>query len=685
MIWGGILYTILLSLTASILIITALYIWWSSQVPGAKMVTLLILTGTLWILAYARELSTVSMSAKLFLDKVQISAMAVVPTLWIVYTLQFSGLEKWLTHKNVALLSIVPCSTILLIFTNESHNLLWSNIGLISRGSTMVLERTFSTGYWIFLAYSYSLILYGSILLTQMFIRSRHLYRQQTWLLLVTLVLPVLGCIIYIMGTIPLVVFGLPLLPVGVTTLVIVWGLARLRLADIAPVAWESVVLSVSDSVIVLDRNNVVVNLNPAMQTLLDRPASELVGQPIEEVWPGPLSFRETVENFPDREVVITIGGIKHTFDIRISPLVDWRGRTVGQVVVFRDITERKKAEELLHESEEKFRTIFENASDEIVYVDTTGKIIDVNKKSEEILGYRREEIIGKNFAEFGFLGEESVRRMIELFRNVIVNGNPIPVNSVELELRHKNGTKILAEVNTQLIMRNGRVEGILSIVRDVTERKQAEEKTRASLREKEILLQEIHHRVKNNLQVISSLLNLQSKYIHDIQYKEMLRECQNRIKSMAIIHEKLYQSENLAEINFEEYIRSLVQGLLHSYKVNKNKVTVAIDVGDVLLSIDTAIPCGLIVNELVSNSLKHAFPEGRSGEIGIALHSRDNCVELMVSDNGVGIPENFDFKTSETLGLRLVTILAEDQLDGEITLNRTRGTEFCITFELSR
>ena len=118
---------------------------------------------------------------------------------------------------------------------------------------------------------------------------------------------------------------------------------------------------------------------------------------------------------------------------------------------------------------------------------------------------------------------------------------------------------------------------------------------------------------------------------------------------------------------------------------MNKNKVTVAIDVGDVLLSIDTAIPCGLIVNELVSNSLKHAFPEGRSGEIGIALHSRDNCVELMVSDNGVGIPENFDFKTSETLGLRLVTILAEDQLDGEITLNRTRGTEFCITFELSR
>ncbi|MBU7044938.1 MAG: PAS domain S-box protein, partial [Theionarchaea archaeon] len=254
------------------------------------------------------------------------------------------------------------------------------------------------------------------------------------------------------------------------------------------------------------------------------------------------------------------------------------------------------------------------------------------------------------------------------------------PMDLVELELNTKNGDKIFAEVSTRFIWRNGEIEGILSILRDVTERKKVDEKIKASLKEKEVLLREIHHRVKNNLQVISSLLSLQSAYINDSQLKEMLKEIKNRIRSMALIHEKLYQSEALAKTNFEEYIRSLAHGLVCSYAISTGAVTLTVDVGDVSLSINTAIPCGLIINELVSNSLKHAFPDGK-GEIRIALYPVNDSIELVISDNGVGIPEDIDFKTTETLGLRLVTILVEDQLNGEISLIRNKGTEFRIRF----
>ena len=213
-------------------------------------------------------------------------------------------------------------------------------------------------------------------------------------------------------------------------------------------------------------------------------------------------------------------------------------------------------------------------------------------------------------------------------------------------------------------------------------ERKLAEEKINASLKEKELLLREIHHRVKNNIQVISSLLKLQYDYIKDKEAQEMLIESQNRIEAMALIHEKLYQTENLSRIDFKRYIETLTDTLFDFYGVCAERILLKIDVDKVLFGIDAAIPCGLIVNELVSNSLKHAFPEGRCGEIKIALLPLDeNVFELTVSDNGMGLPRGLDFRNTESLGLQLVNILTE-QLHGEIEIDRASGTEFKITFK---
>jgi two-component sensor histidine kinase len=215
----------------------------------------------------------------------------------------------------------------------------------------------------------------------------------------------------------------------------------------------------------------------------------------------------------------------------------------------------------------------------------------------------------------------------------------------------------------------------------EIADRKQAEEQIKASLEEKELLLKEIHHRVKNNLQVISSLLYLQSKQIEDQTTLSMFHESRHRVRSMALVHEKLYQTKDLASVDFSEYVRQLASYLLRSYGATSNQITLEIDVDRVSLGIDTAIPCGLIVNELVSNSLKHAFPGGQKGKILIELQTtQDGQYALTIGDNGTGIPTNLNLQTTESLGLQLVSTLV-DQLGGDIKVNQKNGTKFEITF----
>jgi two-component sensor histidine kinase len=202
------------------------------------------------------------------------------------------------------------------------------------------------------------------------------------------------------------------------------------------------------------------------------------------------------------------------------------------------------------------------------------------------------------------------------------------------------------------------------------------------SLREKEILLREIHHRTKNNMQIISSLLRLQSKQLEDKKGIAMLKDSQNRIQSMSLIHEKLYESKDLAKVDFGRYIEELTRGLVRFFGERAGRIRLDLDIKDIYLGIDTAIPCGLIINELVTNSLKYAFPEGREGTIHISIRrNAEERIELVISDNGIGIPDDLDFRNTRTLGLQLVTTLSEHQLQGSIELDRTEGTEFSIKF----
>lgn len=287
------------------------------------------------------------------------------------------------------------------------------------------------------------------------------------------------------------------------------------------------------------------------------------------------------------------------------------------------------------------------------------------------------ENLIGKNDYDIW------TKEQAEFFRSVdqrVMAQNHAEYAIVE-PASSPDGEEIWLETNKiPLHDEQGCVIGTLGTAHNITKRKLAEEQIKSSLKEKEVLLKEIHHRVKNNLQVIESLLRLQSRYIKDKQIQAMFRESQHRIKSMALIHEKLYQSKDLAKIDFSEYVRSLVSHLLHSYGGHLNHVNFQLNV-DAFLSIDPAITCGLIINELVSNSLKYAFFNNLdNAEIVISFVVNGHSI-LSIKDNGVGFPNDLDFRDTDSLGLQLVNSLVE-QLDGTIELHIQEGTEFRITFD---
>jgi PAS domain S-box-containing protein len=339
------------------------------------------------------------------------------------------------------------------------------------------------------------------------------------------------------------------------------------------------------------------------------------------------------------------------------------------------DITERKQTEEALKQSQKWLATIFEASLDGIV-VEENEYIVYANRSFAHLYGYDRpEDLMGRHVSIVQ--AAQDNERMLEFGRKRL-RGEPTP-STYEFKGRKKDGTIIDLEASVSTSVIAGR-DYIITVLHDITERKNAEERIKASLKEKEVLLKEIHHRVKNNLQVISSLLNLQAGYIKDRRALEMFKESQNRIRSMALIHEKLYQSKDLARIDFTEYIRNLMTYLFRLYEADTDSIRLKIDTNGVLLAIDTAIPCGLIVNELVSNSLKYAFPQKRKGEISISLHSDGSRFTLTVSDSGIGFPDDLDFRNTESLGLQLVTGLTA-QLDGTVELLNSNGTIFKIAF----
>ena len=361
------------------------------------------------------------------------------------------------------------------------------------------------------------------------------------------------------------------------------------------------------------------------------------------------------------------------------SLLINDRGETVGAMGVSRDITAIKKTEEELRLSEERHRAIYDQAYIGIARIAKMGRFLLVNERLCSMLDFSAEELYKKTFYELA-VQEEVEEGLVDWDR--LLSGN-IPNFSREQTYVRKDGNLLRVNVTVSLVRdANDNPNYFVAVFEDITERKEYERQLEDSIKEKEVLLKEVHHRVKNNMQVISSILNLQSSYVKDETALSILRESQDRIRSMSFVHESLYQSDTLSEVNFSEYIENIARNLFHSYGRPEGGISLEFDLEEINLNLDTSIPCGLIINEVVSNSLKYAFEGRERGRILIGFSRlSDGRLKLVVDDNGIGLPNNFDVENSESLGLQLVTTLIT-QIGGELDIQVKEGTTFSIVFK---
>ncbi len=361
-------------------------------------------------------------------------------------------------------------------------------------------------------------------------------------------------------------------------------------------------------------------------------------------------------------------------YSLRASRMTD---DEIGDLVLAFNqmLAEIQSRDEALRESEERYRTLVEHQQEGLGVVDLSECFVFANPAAHEIFGVPQGELVGKCLSEF--LDENG----FELVKAQTRLRSTVKRTTYDLEITRPDGERrVILITASPRFDKEGNFTGTFGVFRDITVWKHAEERLKRSLEEKEVLLREIHHRVKNNLQIISSLLYLQSRSIADGKAVEIFKESQNRIRSMALIHETLYRSDDLAHIDLSEYIHNLIKFLITSYNVSSGGITFKVDIADVSLSMDTAVPCGLIINELVSNSLKHAFNTGK-GRLWVKLHRvDDNQFEIVVKDDGIGLPSELDIDTSPTLGLRLVKTLVK-QIDGRLEATSCCGTEFRILF----
>ena len=374
---------------------------------------------------------------------------------------------------------------------------------------------------------------------------------------------------------------------------------------------------------------------------------------------------------------IITKQGEERWIAHGCQPVYNNEGEFIGRRASNRDITKRKKSELKLKESEEQINAIFNTVYSGIIMVNTEGFINFANQYMTEMFGFKLQELIGMPYFD---LTANKERTAAETNLVNLIKGE-IDHTFVERQYQRNDGSVFWGNLSgTRILNEDGSLKGLIGVITDITDHKMDADALKESLNEKDTLLREIHHRVKNNMQIISSLLNLQMHHEDLDETVNVLKESQGRVKSMAMIHEKLYQSPNFTDINFKDYIDKLIFDIFYSYGIKIGTIESVLDIEDINLNIETAIPLGLIVNELVTNSVKYAFPKGE-GIITIHLKSLQDKMELTITDNGIGLPKDIDIDNTETLGLQLVKSLV-NQIEGKIELDQTHGTEFKIIYK---
>jgi PAS domain S-box-containing protein len=453
----------------------------------------------------------------------------------------------------------------------------------------------------------------------------------------------------------------------------------------------RSLIDSSLDMIVACDTDFRITEFNKAAEEEYGRKRSDMIKEDIALLFASPSdadAFKEALEKnkeFFGELMNQRKGGKQFHGLMSMNVIRNSGGKARGYIGILRDITDFRANERKALEQKAKLESIFNSTENLMMWtMDRHCRLTSMNANfhrwAKQILGKKVKpgddvsELLRTNIDNNVYQGQ------LEAFE-IAFEGRP---QQFELALRPHDGEVIWLETFVNPVYVDDKQEEVSCLVYDTTDRKQIEKRIRDSLKEKEVLLQEIHHRVKNNLQVISSILNLQASYVTDDKTLDILEESQNRIKSMSFIHETLYRTTDFSSINFSEYLRTLAYNLIQSYRLKKYSVRLHPNLDDIAVHIDQAIPCGLIVNELISNALKYAFPEGTEGNLRLDLHKKKDTLTLRIADDGVGLPSNFRYDKTDSLGVQLVYTLTE-QLDGTIEVNSQpgKGTEFIITFDL--
>ena len=379
----------------------------------------------------------------------------------------------------------------------------------------------------------------------------------------------------------------------------------------------------------------------------------------------------------------IASGDLNHVADVERRDEIGNLGRAFNNMTgqlrnmideLRAELVERGRVEEELRTSEERNRSVLRGAMDGFWRVDLQGHLLEVNQAYCQVSGYSERELLSKSITDL-----EAVERREHTLTHI---EKVMTLGEDRFETRHlrKDGSSFEVEISVQYKHEEG--DSLIAFLRDITGRRQAEEHIRKSLAEKEILLRELHHRTKNNMGIIIALLNLQEADINDERVRTAFSDVRDRIRSMALVHQKLYEGNDLSHLNLKDYIIDLAGLLTESYLVSPAGMSVTTDMQDVFVLIDTAIPCGLILNELITNALKYAFPGGRPGEIKIHLRRLEGGeIQLSVADSGIGLAPGFDIKRDGHMGFQTIVSLGEQQLNGKVSFDTSQGLACEILF----
>ncbi len=667
----------------------ALYTWQNRQAIGAAPFAIMMLMLYEWEICYIFQLAGTDLPTKLFWDKLMFVGVVATPVAWLAFALEYTRRKAWVNARRLAALSIFPVLTIIFILTNELHQLFWTRIALTYQGGFFLLDNINGPWFWMHALYSYTLITIGLVLIVRALLRWPKQYRgQMTWILLAT-VTPFVANIIFVFKLIPILIditsFALTLSAIGLA-----FALFRHRLLDIAPIARDIVVDGMKDGMIILDANRRIVDINRAALQMIGLSSDQPhIGKPVAQVlskWPElVLHYRDVLE--AEDEISIGEGEDQRWIELTLSTLLDENKAILGRVLTGRDITDRKKAESQLQESEARFRQIVENASDLIYRVDRHGYITYANPSVIRVLGYANEEdVLGKYYLDL--VAPEGRQEVQQTYQQQFLSKTPTAYN--EFPVMAADGNQIWLGQNVQLIYEGDRVVGFQALARDVTAIKQAHDALRLARDQaldanlaKTRLLSKVSHELRTPLGGI-------------LGYAELLQR-----NTFGELNEK--QRKAASEIvESSEYLASMVNELLDEAQLRSSTATLseqvfspftliqqAISGMDILAQkkglefssdIDPKLPNGIFgddhrIRQIVINLVGNALKFTKEGGVRLNVRCYDeNYWGIQVSDTGIGIPSEFQASIFEPF----------QQVHAEVTRdNRGVGLGLSITKQL--